>query len=107
MPIFQQFMLGLTLVMSQAALSGLLAYWIASRPSRATRVIGGIVVIALGWMSVVAILNRITGYQETPLDTNLTIVAALFVGWLSGRNKRLRGGAKQLLFDQQVRVVGV
>jgi hypothetical protein len=101
-------MLGLTVVIAQAALSGLLAYWMASRSGRATRAIGVLLVVVLGWVSVVALLNKIAGYQpDNPVDTNLAILLALSVGWLAGRNKRVRGGSKRLLFDPQVRGMGM
>jgi len=103
----RQFMLGLILVIAQAALSGLFAYWAASRTSRWARIAGGVLAVVVGWTSIVAVTNRIAGYQSAPLDTNLTILIALLVGWVAGRNRRVRGTTRGPIFDQKVRQAGL
>ena len=61
-----RFSLGLLIVVVQAALFGVLAWWVASRSSRVGRVVGGALLVVLGaWPSVVVIINRLTGYKAS------------------------------------------
>jgi hypothetical protein len=84
------FMFGLILMISQAALLGMLAVWVESRRARPARVVGGLIVVALVWLSVVAIINRLTGYVSgSDIETNVLIIFALALGWVAGRNRRV------------------
>jgi hypothetical protein len=86
------FVLGWLIILVQAAIAGLLAYWSASRISRLWRIIGGVVItILIVWPSIVVIINRATGHDLTsPLDTNIAILVGVGVGWMMGKARRLR-----------------
>lgn len=116
---FAGFMLGVTIIAAQAALFGLLAVWLASRSGRMGRVAGILALAVMVWVSTVPILNRVGGYEaESALATNFPILVALILGWLSGRNRRLRAKAlpapesgptarpRRLILDEQVRRSG-
>jgi hypothetical protein len=105
-PRFGDFMLGLTVIIAQSALFGMFSLWLASRASRTARIFGGIFIVLMAWMSFVPVLDRATGYQpRSDLDVSLSTTAALVIGWIAGRNRRLRG-TERLLFDDKIRLVG-
>lgn len=84
------FAFGLILMIAQSALFGMLALWFASRASRIARVLGALVVLALVWLSAVAVINRVTGYLTgSDIETNVLIIGALVLGWAGGRNRRI------------------
>jgi len=116
---FIEFMLGVTVIVAQSALFGMLAWWLAGRASRLARVCGGVFIILMAWISFVPLLDRGMGYQpRSDVDSNLATIVALLIGWVAGRNRRLRvdnavhedgtggSGTARLLFDRNVRRAG-
>ena len=93
---FAEFSLGLIIVVVQAALFGVIAWWVASRYSRAWRLVGGTLLVVLGaWPSAVVIINHATGYEtSSALDTNVAVLLSLGIGWVVGRKRRLRDSDK-------------
>jgi hypothetical protein len=108
-------MIVLAMLIGQLAVAGLLAWWIASWHNRVARIIGEVFLVLSGWLSVVQIINRLSGYRvRSDLDINLLILAAIILGWIAGRNKRLRSmstpvtdsQSPRLLLDRPIRSVG-
>jgi hypothetical protein len=105
------FLLASAMLIGQSALYGLFAWWVASRHSRLGRIIGGIIVALSGWLSVVEIINHFTGYRtRSDLDICILTLAALLLGWLSGRNHRVQltsNRSEKLILAKPIRFVSV
>jgi len=103
------------MLIGQSAVAGLAAWWIASWRTRASRAVGGVFVMLIGWLSVVQVVNRLAGYPaRSDLDINVLTLVALALGWLAGRNGRLQSDANRaggtesprLFLNRQVQFAG-
>jgi hypothetical protein len=96
---FADFMLGITVIVYQCVVAGGLGLFLASRASRAARVVGGLFIILFAWMSFVGIRDRVAGHQPRPGSSNLdlAIYVALVIGWIAGHNRRVRAAGARLL----------
>jgi hypothetical protein len=88
---FAGFMLGVTIIVAQAAVTGLIVVWLASRSSRIAFAVGTVVTAIVAWASIVPLVDRMAGYRpESGPITNLAILGSVVIGWLAGRNRRVR-----------------
>ena len=80
---------GLIAVISQATILGIVTLWIATRQSRVSRVIGGLI------LALLSIALMYAWFSDPMWKVNVLIVATIALTWIFGRQrKKGRGGRR-------------